>query len=144
MLHRAIFNDNVWCNIVAQKCRRFLMQHLSPQHVAQLWTDFKYLQRCCNKLIVMLHGIDFSRNNVAVKIVPCNITWRLFSYFVGMHLQICYPDEVWISRCTRHADYNIPQKHHGKYWRASKKREVSRIVPIKNRPKNDQKPTKNW
>ena len=44
------------------------------QRVAQLWTDFKFLQRCCNKLIVMLHVIDFSRNNVALKIVPCNIT----------------------------------------------------------------------
>ena len=58
-------------------CRRFLTQHLLPQRVVQLSTDFKFLQHCCNKLIVMLHGSNFSRNNAALKIVPCNITCTL-------------------------------------------------------------------
>ena len=70
------------CNM-AYIYRRFLTQHLLPQRVAQFWTDFECLQRCCNKLVVMLHGIDFSRNNVALKIVQCmHVTSRVLWYFV--------------------------------------------------------------
>ena len=35
--------------------RRFLTQHLLPQRVAQLWTGFEFLQRCCIKTIAMLY-----------------------------------------------------------------------------------------
>ena len=40
---------------------------LLPQRVAQLWTGFQFLQRCCNKLIVMIHAVEFWRNNVALE-----------------------------------------------------------------------------
>ena len=83
MLHRGtIFNDNFNAILLHKKSirvhglgRRFVTQYLLPQrYVAQLWTDFKFLQRCCNKLIAMLiTRIGFSRNNVALKVVQCNI-----------------------------------------------------------------------
>ena len=67
---------------MAAAARRFLTQRLLPQHVAQLGTGFKFLQRRCDKWIVMLHvtilcaKIVNRYNNVALKIVTCNITLK--------------------------------------------------------------------
>ena len=64
-----------------------------PHRVAQLWTNFKYLQRCCNKLIVMLHRIEFWRNKVAY------LLWWFLMIFVIMinsplFFQVVYCNEV--------------------------------------------------
>ena len=49
LLHKKIDT----CNMASAD--DFLTQHLLPRCVAQLWTGFKFLQRCCNKLIFVLH-----------------------------------------------------------------------------------------
>ena len=50
---RTIFNTTMLHKISIRVTWRLptIFNHnvLIPQHTAQLWTDFKYLQRCCNK-----------------------------------------------------------------------------------------------
>ena len=57
-------------NPIRNSCRR-------QRIAAQLWTGFKFLQRCCNKLIVMLHVLIFRATMLPFKIIPCNITFTL-------------------------------------------------------------------